>query len=108
MNKFSPIENIIKDVKKGIPLIIVDDEDRENEGDFVVASEKITPEIINFMAKEGRGLICEGDNLGKPGYESITIQYNDAGVPVVYGSAWVDVNKDNLDDWKNPDGSWKL
>jgi simple sugar transport system substrate-binding protein len=52
--------------------------------------------------------IKEGDNLGKPGYESITIQYNDAGVPVVYGSAWVDVNKDNLDDWKNPDGSWKL
>jgi simple sugar transport system substrate-binding protein len=52
--------------------------------------------------------IQEGDNLGKPGYESITIQYNDAGVPVIYGSAWVDVNKDNLDDWKNPDGSWKL
>ena len=52
--------------------------------------------------------VKEGDNLGKPGYESITIQYNDAGVPVIYGSAWVDVNKDNLDDWKNPDGSWKL
>jgi simple sugar transport system substrate-binding protein len=52
--------------------------------------------------------VKEGDNLGKPGYESITIQHNDAGVPVVYGSAWVDVNKDNLDDWKNPDGSWKL
>jgi simple sugar transport system substrate-binding protein len=52
--------------------------------------------------------IKEGDNLGKPGYESVTIEYNDAGVPVVYGSAWVDVNKDNLDDWKNPDGSWKL
>jgi 3,4-dihydroxy 2-butanone 4-phosphate synthase/GTP cyclohydrolase II len=58
MSKFSLIEDIIGDVKKGIPLIIVDDEDRENEGDFVVASEKITPEIINFMAKEGRGLIC--------------------------------------------------
>jgi 3,4-dihydroxy 2-butanone 4-phosphate synthase/GTP cyclohydrolase II len=58
MSKFNSIEDIIEDVKKGIPLIIVDDEDRENEGDFVVASEKITPEIINFMAKEGRGLIC--------------------------------------------------
>jgi len=52
--------------------------------------------------------VKEGDNLGKPGYESVTIQYNDAGIPVVYGSAWVDVNKDNLDDWKNSDGSWKL
>jgi 3,4-dihydroxy 2-butanone 4-phosphate synthase/GTP cyclohydrolase II len=58
MTKFSPIEEGIKDVKKGIPLIIVDDEERENEGDFVVASEKITPDTINFMAKEGRGLIC--------------------------------------------------
>jgi 3,4-dihydroxy 2-butanone 4-phosphate synthase/GTP cyclohydrolase II len=58
MSKFSSIEEIIEDVKKGIPLIIVDDEDRENEGDFVVASEKITPKIINFMAKEGRGLVC--------------------------------------------------
>lgn len=58
MSEFSPIEEAIECVKKGKPIIIVDDEDRENEGDFVVASEKITPEIINFMAKEGRGLIC--------------------------------------------------
>jgi len=58
MIKFSLIEDIIEDVKKGFPIIIVDDEGRENEGDFVVASEKTTPEIINFMAKEGRGLIC--------------------------------------------------
>lgn len=58
MSEFSPIEEAIECVKKGKPIIIVDDEDRENEGDFVVASEKITPEIINFMVKEGRGLIC--------------------------------------------------
>jgi len=58
MKKFSSIEEIIEDVRKGTPIIVVDDEGRENEGDFVVASEKITPEIINFMAKEGRGLIC--------------------------------------------------
>jgi 3,4-dihydroxy 2-butanone 4-phosphate synthase/GTP cyclohydrolase II len=58
VTKFSPIEDVVEDVKKGIPLIIVDDEERENEGDFVAASEKITPETINFMAKEGRGLIC--------------------------------------------------
>jgi 3,4-dihydroxy 2-butanone 4-phosphate synthase / GTP cyclohydrolase II len=58
MNKFSTIEEAIVEVKKGVPVIIVDDEERENEGDFVVASEKITPATINFMAKEGRGLIC--------------------------------------------------
>jgi 3,4-dihydroxy 2-butanone 4-phosphate synthase/GTP cyclohydrolase II len=55
---FSSIEEAIEDVKKGIPVIVVDDENRENEGDIVVASEKVNPEIINFMAKEARGLIC--------------------------------------------------
>jgi simple sugar transport system substrate-binding protein len=52
--------------------------------------------------------INEGDNLGKSGYESVTIQLNDAGVPVIYGAAWVSVNKENLDEWRNEDGSWKL
>jgi 3,4-dihydroxy 2-butanone 4-phosphate synthase/GTP cyclohydrolase II len=55
---FSSIEDAIEDVKNGIPVIVVDDENRENEGDIVVASEKVNPEIINFMAKEARGLIC--------------------------------------------------
>lgn len=55
---FAKIEDAIKDFQKGKFLIIVDDEDRENEGDFCVAAEKITAEKINFMAKEGRGLIC--------------------------------------------------
>ncbi|MCS7180435.1 MAG: bifunctional 3,4-dihydroxy-2-butanone-4-phosphate synthase/GTP cyclohydrolase II [bacterium] len=55
---FSSIEEVIEDLRNGKPLIVVDDENRENEGDIVVASEKITPEIINFMAKEARGLIC--------------------------------------------------
>lgn len=52
------IENILDHYRKGGMIILVDDEDRENEGDFAVAAEKVTPEIINFMAKEGRGLIC--------------------------------------------------
>ncbi|KPK63815.1 3,4-dihydroxy-2-butanone 4-phosphate synthase [candidate division WOR_3 bacterium SM23_42] len=52
------IEDAIKDIKKGKPLIVVDDESRENEGDFIVAAEKITPKLINFMARHGRGLIC--------------------------------------------------
>lgn len=52
------IEPAIKAVKDGRVIIIVDDEDRENEGDLMVAAEKVTPDIINFMAKHGRGLIC--------------------------------------------------
>ncbi|NPA15703.1 MAG: bifunctional 3,4-dihydroxy-2-butanone-4-phosphate synthase/GTP cyclohydrolase II, partial [Deferribacteres bacterium] len=52
------IEEAIEDIKAGKMVIMVDDEDRENEGDLVCAAEKVTPEIINFMAKYGRGLIC--------------------------------------------------
>lgn len=52
------IEDAVDAIKRGEIVIVVDDEDRENEGDFVAAAEKITPEIINFMTKEGRGLIC--------------------------------------------------
>lgn len=52
------VESAIEDIKQGKMIIVVDDEDRENEGDFVMAAEKVTPEQINFMAKEGRGLIC--------------------------------------------------
>lgn len=54
----SKIEPAIEDIKNGKLVIIVDDEDRENEGDLVCAAEKVTPEIINFMATHGRGLIC--------------------------------------------------
>ncbi len=54
----SSIEDAIQDIKDGKVIIIIDDYDRENEGDFVVAAEKITPNIVNFMAKYGRGLIC--------------------------------------------------
>ncbi len=54
----STIEEVLEDIKSGKMIILVDDEDRENEGDIVVAAEKITPEHINFMAKYARGLIC--------------------------------------------------
>jgi 3,4-dihydroxy 2-butanone 4-phosphate synthase/GTP cyclohydrolase II len=57
-DKISPTEDIIADIKSGKMVILVDDESRENEGDLVVAAEFATPEIINFMAKEGRGLVC--------------------------------------------------
>lgn len=54
------IESAIEDIRAGKMVIVVDDEDRENEGDFIVAAEKTTPEVINFMSKYGRGLICIG------------------------------------------------
>jgi len=56
--KLNTIEEAISSIKKGEVIIVVDDEDRENEGDFLAAAEKITPQTINFMAKHGRGLIC--------------------------------------------------
>ena len=56
--KLSSIESVLEDVKIGRPIIVIDNEDRENEGDLFVASELINPKSINFMAKEGRGLIC--------------------------------------------------
>ena len=52
------IEDAINDIRNGKVVIVVDDEDRENEGDFITAARNVTPEIINFMTKEGRGLIC--------------------------------------------------
>ena len=52
------IEEAVEDIRDGRMIIIVDDEDRENEGDLVCAAEKVTPEIISFMAVHGRGLIC--------------------------------------------------
>jgi len=68
--KFDSIDKAIKKIRNGEVIIVVDDESRENEGDFICASQKITPEIINFMSKYGRGLICcsleeeRCDNLG--------------------------------------------
>jgi 3,4-dihydroxy 2-butanone 4-phosphate synthase/GTP cyclohydrolase II len=56
--KLDPIEEAINDIKNGKVIIVVDDEDRENEGDFVAAAEMVTPQMINFMATHGRGLIC--------------------------------------------------
>ena len=55
---FAPIEDAVQAIREGKMIIVVDDEDRENEGDLTIAAEKITPDAINFMAKHGRGLIC--------------------------------------------------
>jgi 3,4-dihydroxy 2-butanone 4-phosphate synthase / GTP cyclohydrolase II len=58
MGQFNTIEEAIEDIKAGKMIVVVDDEDRENEGDLLMAAEMATPETINFMAKHGRGLIC--------------------------------------------------
>src|SRR2546422_913290 len=58
MTGFATIEEAIEEIRQGRILVVVDDEDRENEGDLVMAADKVTPEAINFMAKYGRGLVC--------------------------------------------------
>jgi 3,4-dihydroxy 2-butanone 4-phosphate synthase/GTP cyclohydrolase II len=55
---FATVEEAVEDIRQGRMVVVVDDEDRENEGDLLMAAEKVTPEAINFMAKYGRGLIC--------------------------------------------------
>ena len=79
--EFSKIEDAIEDIRQGKMIIVVDDEDRENEGDIIVAADKITPEAINFMATHARGLICmpmsreRCQNLGL----SLMVQNNASG-----------------------------
>jgi 3,4-dihydroxy 2-butanone 4-phosphate synthase / GTP cyclohydrolase II len=55
---FSTVPEAIEDIRRGRMVVVVDDEDRENEGDLTIAAEKVTPEVINFMARHGRGLVC--------------------------------------------------
>ena len=58
MSALAPVQDIIADIKAGRMVILVDEEDRENEGDVVLAAEFVTPEAINFMVKHCRGLVC--------------------------------------------------
>ncbi len=55
---FADVPTTIEEIRAGRMIVVVDDEDRENEGDITLAAEKVTPEAINFMAKYGRGLVC--------------------------------------------------
>lgn len=78
---FSKIEEALEELKKGNMIVVVDDEDRENEGDLLMAAEKVTPEAINFMAAYGRGLICvpmTGDRLKELKVEPMTAENTDA------------------------------
>ena len=75
------IEEIIDDVKQGNLVILVDDEDRENEGDFVIPAENATAEMINFMATHGRGLICLSltqEDADRLALQPIKPEYNEA------------------------------
>src|SRR5712671_8186308 len=74
---FDTIESVITDLQKGRMVIVVDDADRENEGDLIMAAERVNSEAINFMAKNGRGLICvptTSDRLKQLGIEQMVLQ----------------------------------
>ena len=78
--KFNTIEEAIEDIRRGKMIVVVDDEDRENEGDLVIAAEKVTPAVINFMAKHGGGLIClpiVGERLEELNIERMVVKNTD-------------------------------
>ena len=77
---FDDIPSVLKDIRAGRMVVVVDDEDRENEGDLVLAAEKVTPAAVNFMAKHARGLICvptTGERLKQLGIEQMVVQNRD-------------------------------
>ncbi|MEW6303849.1 MAG: 3,4-dihydroxy-2-butanone-4-phosphate synthase, partial [Verrucomicrobiota bacterium] len=77
---FDSIESVVADIRQGKMVIVVDDADRENEGDLVMAGEFATPATVNFMAKHGRGLICvptTSDRLKQLGVEQMVVQNRD-------------------------------
>src|SRR5881227_2604813 len=75
--QFDAIDDVVSDIAKGRIVIVTDDADRENEGDLVIAAEKVTPETVNFMAKHGRGLICvpiSNDRAEQLGLQRMVVQ----------------------------------
>lgn len=92
---FNHIQDAIRDIKKGKFIILVDDEDRENEGDLVIAAEKVTPQAINFMAKHARGLICLA--LTPERVEELQLPQQAAENTATFGTAFtvsIDARKD--------------
>jgi 3,4-dihydroxy 2-butanone 4-phosphate synthase / GTP cyclohydrolase II len=85
---FARIEQAIEDFRAGRVVIIVDDEDRENEGDLCCAAEKVTPEIINFMAREGRGLICLPLTEERCNFLNLPLQVSEAENGTGFGTAF--------------------
>lgn len=79
--KLDPLEDVIEDVRNGKPIIIVDDASRENEGDLTIAAEKVTPELVSFMANEGRGLICLSLTKARCEELGLTLQTSNNSTP---------------------------
>jgi len=85
--QLNSIEELLEDIRLGKPVILMDDEDRENEGDLIIAAEKITPEIVNFMTREARGLLCltltgeRCDFLGLPQMVGVADNHSGYGTP---------------------------
>ena len=78
--KFNTLEEALEDLKMGKPVIVADDENRENEGDLICAAEKVTPELINFMITECRGLVClslDKTQISKLGLSSMVTNNTD-------------------------------
>ena len=78
--RFDSIESVVSDLRKGRMVIVVDDADRENEGDLIMAAERVTPQAVNFMARFGRGLVCvptTGERLAQLGVEQMVVQNRD-------------------------------
>src|SRR5947208_5937298 len=78
--RFDSVEAVAQDLRAGKMVIVVDDADRENEGDLIMAAECVTPAAVNFMAKHGRGLICvptTGERLKQLGVEQMVAQNRD-------------------------------
>src|SRR5688572_1886301 len=86
--RFAPIEEALIEIQDGRMVIIVDDEDRENEGDLMVAAEKVTPEAINFMATYGRGLICLAMTGQRLDELNIPLMVSDYSNTSPYGTAF--------------------
>ena len=86
--QFATIEAAIAEIQEGRKIIIVDDEDRENEGDLMVAAEKVTPEVINFMATHGRGLICLAMTGQRLDELQIPLMVSDYSNTAPYGTAF--------------------
>src|SRR5207237_3032254 len=86
--QFAAIEEAIAEIQEGRMVIIVDDEDRENEGDLMVAAEKVTPDTINFMATHGRGLICLAMTGQRLDELNIPLMVSDYSNTSPYGTAF--------------------
>ena len=77
----STVPDLLDDIRAGKMVILMDDEDRENEGDLTIAAEKVTPDVINFMARYGRGLIClpmTGERLDELGLPLMVLENTDS------------------------------